>query len=150
MGNLQKKTKVKAKIVATHPAGCNERDEEHQVLTVHGGGGLYRREPCPNCPWRKDAVGEFPAEAFRHSARTAYDMAQTTFGCHDSGHAKPATCAGFLLRGAEHNLSVRIQRVVHGRMLDVSDGGHELHDSYRDMAIANGVDSNDPSLKQCR
>jgi hypothetical protein len=58
--------------------------------------------------WRVDANGEFPAEAFRHSASTAYDMAQHTFACHESGSKKPATSAGFLLRGADHNLAVRL------------------------------------------
>ena len=33
---------------------------------------------------------------------------------------------------------------------DVSDGGHELHDNYREMAIANGVSPDDPSLAECR
>jgi hypothetical protein len=33
---------------------------------------------------------------------------------------------------------------------DVHDGGHDLHDSYRDMAVANGVDPDDPALGRCR
>ena len=71
-------------------------------------GHLYRRNPCAKCPWRVEAVGEFPAEAFKHSASTAYDMSDRVFGCHDSGTSKPATCAGFQLRGAYHNLRVRM------------------------------------------
>lgn len=124
--------------------------DEHQVVTVNGGKGSYRREPCPQCPWRVDATGVFPAEAFKHSASTAYDMAQNVFGCHDSGANKPATCAGFLLRGADHNLSVRLKRMRGDIKDDVSDGGHLLHESYREMAIANGVDPEDEVLKQCR
>jgi len=139
-----------SKIIKTLPAG-----DEHQVVTVLSPGNSsnlhrYRREPCTKCPWRKDAVGEFPAEAFRHSARTAYDMANLTFACHDSGTRKPTICAGFLLRGAAHNLSIRLS-YLRGRIKDnICDGGHELFESYRAMAIANGVAPEDPVLAPCR
>lgn len=136
-------------ITITRPAGLNRRGEDHQVVRVEGGKGSYRRRPCSNCPWRVDAVGEFPAEAFRHSAHTAYDMAQEIFACHQSGAEKPSACAGFLLHGADHNLSVRLKR-MRGECLDVEDGGHELHSSYRAMAIANGVPSDDAVLSACR
>lgn len=124
--------------------------DHHQVVTVEGGRGGYRRKPCSDCPWRVDATGEFPPEAFRHSANTAYDMSERTFACHQSGASKPATCAGFLMRGADHNLSVRLQR-MDGRIgKDVGDGGHELHASYRAMAVANGVCPDDEVLRPCR
>lgn len=139
----------KTTITNARPAGLNGRGEDHQVITVIGSGGGYRRTPCPNCPWRVDAVGEFPAEAFKHSAHTAYVMSQEAFGCHVSGSEKPATCAGFLLRGADHNLGVRLKR-MRGDCLDVQDGGHELHENYRAMAIANGVAEDDPVLAACR
>lgn len=124
--------------------------DAHQVVTVEGGTSGYCKRPCLDCPWRVDATGVFPAEAFRHSAGTAYDMATHTFACHQSGVERPRTCAGFLLRGAEHNLSVRIG-LMRGRIKDdVSDGGHVLHADYRAMAIANGVDPDDPILEPCR
>ena len=137
-----------SKISNIRSAGTNEHGE-HQVLTVEGADSIYRRQPCSNCPWRLDAVGEFPAEAFQHSARTAYDMSQHKFACHQSGPDKPATCAGFLLRGADHNLAIRLKRMK-GECLDVVDGGHALHNDYRAMAIANGVAPDDPALKNCR
>lgn len=139
--------KTSHSIINARPAG-----EGHQVVTVKSTGGkvLYRREPCPQCPWRVDATGVFPPEAFRHSARTAYDMAEEKFGCHDSGADKPATCAGFLLRGADHNLTVRVLRMKSEITDDVCDGNHALHEDYRAMAIANGVDPDDPVLKPCR
>jgi hypothetical protein len=61
------------------------------------------------------------------------------------------TCAGFLLRGAQHNMAVRMACSV-GQidLSQVSDGGHELHDDYRAMAIANGLDPADPRLRGCR
>lgn len=123
---------------------------EHQVVTLQGGPGGYRRTPCTECPWRKDSTGVFPAEAFVHSAGTAYDLALEMFGCHQSGRTKPATCAGFLLRGADHNLTVRMGHMTGKFKRDVLDGGHVLHASYRDMAVANGVDPDHPALKLCR
>jgi hypothetical protein len=124
----------------------------HQVVTVvsekpNG----YRRKPCSTCPWRVDAVGEFPAEAFRHSANTAYDMSDYEFGCHESGKEKPATCAGYLLRGAAHNLTTRI-KVITGKVNPqaVSDDGLKLFESYREMAEANGIPPDDPILAPCR
>lgn len=66
-------------VIRTRPA-----DDDHQVVTLSGcDGRFYRRKPCPNCPWRLDqTTGRFPAEAFRHSAETAYDMSDHRFGCH--------------------------------------------------------------------
>lgn len=137
--------KTAARVTAVTPADWN-----HQVVSTEGGAGGYRKKPCATCPWRVDACGEFPAEAFRISAHTAYDMSNRTFGCHESGSKKPTTCAGFLLRGAAHNLSVRLG-YVHGRYKDdVSDGGVELYENYRAMAVDNGVDDTDPVLAKCR
>lgn len=137
--------------MATRVTGVKAAGSDHQVVTVEGGSGGYRREPCGGCPWRVDQTGQFPAEAFCHSASTAYDMAAHTFACHESGKDKPAICAGFLLRGAYHNMSVRL-KVINGSIdiATVSDGGHELHESYRDMAEANGVEPDDPALRRCR
>lgn len=122
----------------------------HQVVTVVGGKGVYRRKPCETCPWKVSSTGEFPAEAFRHSAGTAYDMAGTAFSCHQAGAERPAICAGFLLRGADHNLAVRMKRMKGEIVDDVSDGGEELFENYRAMAVANGVDEDDPVLRPCR
>jgi hypothetical protein len=78
-------------------------------------------------------------------------MAQATFACHHSGAKNPTTCAGFLLRGADHNLSVRMAERLRGADFSaVTDGGHELHRDYYDMAVANGVDPEDPILKPIR
>lgn len=137
--------RAEPEITRTRAAG-----PDHQVVTVQGGKGSYRRTPCAKCPWRVDAVGEFPAEAFRHSAETAYDMSTHTFACHDSGTRKPAMCAGFLLRGADHNLSVRLKKIQGDSFSDVGADGHQLHENYRAMAIANGVAPDDPVLAACR
>ena len=138
-------SKAKSVVTSVRPAG-----EEHQVVTVLGGDTLYRRTPCSDCPWRKDAMGVFPAEAFRHSAPTAYDMSQRKFACHQSGKKKPAMCAGFLLRGADHNLAVRLLRLKGAIGDDVDTAGHELRDGYAEMAIANGVGESEECLKKCR
>lgn len=133
------------RITAARPAGPG-----HQVVTVEGGHKGYRREPCPGCPWKVANTGEFPAAAFRCSASTAYDMAQSVFACHESGVQGGHTCAGFLLRGADHNLSVRMGLRSGLYKDDVTDGGHQLHADYRAMAVANGVDPADPVLRLCR
>lgn len=133
--------------------------DNHAVITVTGGGHRYRREVCPTCPWRIDAVGEFPADAFRHSANTGTDGAKVsitsvddashTFGCHASGAGKPATCAGYILSGSD-GIGWRIA-VVLGKF----DPGQvrataPLFDSYYEMAVANGVPPDDPALNACR
>lgn len=133
------------RITRIRPADANS-----QVVTVEGGKGTYRRKPCAKCPWRVDATGEFPAEAFRHSASTAYDMAQHTFACHEAATKKPSICAGFLLRGAEHNMAVRLGFMTGRFKVDVQDGGYQLHENYRAMAIANGVPADDAALTACR
>ncbi len=143
-------TMTKTKILDVKPAG-----DDHQVVTVtrsmeNKTSHLYRRTPCAKCPWRVDAVGEFPAQAFIHSAPTAYDMSDRTFGCHESGTSKPATCAGFLLRGADHNLRIRLAYIKGEIQDDLDDDGLELFESYREMAVANGVDPDDSVLADCR
>lgn len=141
----------KPKIIAVHPA-----DENNQVLSLESKGNshlprVHRKTPCGGCPWKKENDGTFPAEAFRVSAGTAYDMSTRTFACHESGSKRPADCAGFLLHGAEHNLAIRLAR-SRGTidLACVNDGGHDMHESYREMAIANGVDPDDHVLKACR
>jgi len=118
---------------------------DHSVAVVHGAPRAYRREPCPGCPWRIDQTGVFPPEAFEHSANTSEPGSLYTFGCHESGIEKGATCAGFLLRGATDNAAARI--LIAQERIDptqVHDGGHALHGCYRDMATANGVPETDP------
>lgn len=110
-----------------------------------------RKRPCPDCPWRTDApVGRFPPEAFERLAHTAHDMDRGLFQCHDTSDEVPLTCAGFLERGADHNLTVRMA-YSQGTLepLDRS-GGQSLHEDFRAMAIANGVDPEHPELKRCR
>lgn len=129
-----------------------EAGPDHVVLTIEGGrASSYRRKPCATCPWRVDAVGLFPSDAFRHSAGVAYDASMRVFACHESGAKAPTTCAGFLLRNAANNLAVRIKTAVGQIKPDqLHDGGAVLFDSYREMAVANGVEPDDPVLGPCR
>ncbi|WP_410675502.1 DUF6283 family protein [Amycolatopsis sp. cmx-4-68] len=118
------------------------------VVTISSPGGAYQVEPCLRCPWLLDSpVGAFPPEVFRLSAHTTYDQAKRRFGCHASKPDEPKTCAGFLLRGAAHNLTVR----MYGPDItsDVSSD-RPLYANYREMAIANGVAPDDPILAPCR
>ncbi len=100
----------------------------------------HRIEPCPRCPWRVDApLNAFPPQVFRDSARTTYDLATHTFGCHGSSRTAPQTCAGFLLRGASDNLTVRMA-VLDGRIdLNSISSPVQLYPDYRAMATANGL-----------
>lgn len=139
---------ARTEIIRVRPA-----DEQHQVVTLTGvtGEAGQCRSPCPRCPWRKDAVGQFPAEAFRHSAETARDMSTHTFACHAAGAEHPLLCAGFLLsESADHNLAVRLRRIRQGKLEEVSSGGLDLFPTYRAMAEANGVAPDDPALQGTR
>lgn len=100
------------RVLMVRPAG----DGKWGVVTIERRGTDYRTEPCPRCPWRVDApLNAFPPQVFRDSARTTYDLATHTFGCHGSSRSAPQICAGFLLRGASDNLAIRMA-VVDGRI----------------------------------
>lgn len=110
----------------------------------------YPKKPCAECPWRCDvAPGHFSADRFRALANTAHDIASAIFSCHKSSEDRPTACAGFLLRGAAHNLALRLA-YSRGDVGEVSDGGYPLYRDYRAMAVANGVPANDPALRHCR
>lgn len=109
-----------------------------------------RKEPCTECPWRTDVPpGKFPPERFRALANTAYDMSRTIFACHMAKEVRPFACAGFMLQSARHNLTYRINV---GKTFDPDEIRSDvpLYPSYRAMAIANGVPTDDPSLEACR
>lgn len=141
---MKKKTRILAR---------RKADSNHEVITITSPKGTHRycRRPCEECPWRKDSpVGAFPAEAYRISAKTAYDMADSTFACHMAGKENPADCAGFMIKGSYHNLSVRMGLLSRRIIMEKITSDVELYDSYREMAEANGVDPNDPILQPCR
>lgn len=122
----------------------------HDVVSIEGGEG-YCKTPCAECPWRLDSpIGAFPADAYRHSARTATDMATSSFACHMAGLENPKTCAGFLLRGATHNMRVRMK--LWSGEIDMREVSSEveLYENYRAMAEANGVPPDDESLRNVR
>jgi hypothetical protein len=137
--------KRKSKVTKITPV-----DDSNQVLSLEGVGG-FRTRVCLGCPWRVANDGEFPADAFVASAVTAYDAAPNMFGCHESGKDAALTCAGFLLRNSRHNLGVRMA-LGSGRLnfAHVQEPGEELHESYREMAVANGVPADHPALDKCR
>ncbi len=160
--------RVPSTLIARRLAG-----DDHAVITVTGGNHSYRRRPCEDCPWRTDTVGKFPAEAFRLSANTGaehlnvegergrsksceaslkkrFNEASHTFGCHRSGTDRPATCAGYVLRG-DSALGWRMA-MIHGYFdpNNVSSGGCTLFESYYEMAVANGVAPDDLALAACK
>lgn len=136
----------KSRVVAVHVAG-----EHHAVVSLESRNRGQCSSVCAECPWRRDRpVGVFPAEAFRHSANTARDGAWEMFACHMAGRDNPTTCAGFLLRNSAHNLAARLARMTRPAAFTGLRETVPLYDSYRDMAIANGVAVDDPALEHCR
>ena len=137
----------KTRVTRTRLAG-----DHHAVNTLLSSQSLgYRREVCDECPFRLDAkIGEFPAEAYRYSAHTAYDAAMETFACHMSGKDYPKTCAGFLLTQGIHNIGVRLSLSKGAIDLNELRTTEPLYENYRQMAIANGVSPDDPVLQNCR
>lgn len=129
----------------------------HQVVTVSSNTAKpARSKPCATCPWRMDAVGIFPAEAFRHSAPSGYDVPELllgghppmTFSCHTSGSDHTRICAGFLLsEAADHNLALRLRQEPIGPVSNPD--GLELFKDYFEMATANGVAHDDPTITPC-
>lgn len=109
------------------------------------------RRPCAECPWRRDvAIGHFEPTRFKELAHTAYDLSRWVFACHKSADEHPTMCAGFLSRGADHNLTVRVA-YMQGELEQLDRSGDmPLYEDYRAMATANGVDVDDPSLSRCR
>lgn len=106
--------------------------------------------PCAECPWRRDALGQFTPERFIALAHTAYDMSMVQFACHKSPEGGEFACAGFLERGADHNLAVRLCYISGAyERLDRS-GGVDLVDDYREMAIRMGIPACHPALRPCR
>lgn len=111
----------------------------------------HAQRPCPECPWRQDvAPGRFPPERFVALAPTAYDRAFRLFACHKSPPRSEFACAGFLLRGATHNLTVRLAARAGFDWNTVQAAGHPLFPNYRAMAVANGVPADHPALQECR
>ena len=107
--------------------------------------------PCAECPWRIDvAPGRFEPERYQALAATAEDLSVRIFSCHKSAEGADVVCAGFLERGAMHNLAIRLAYVSNEIELLDRSGGLDLHEDYRAMAIANGVDPDDPALGPCR
>ena len=64
----------------------------------------------------------------------AYDPSMHEFAYHVSRSEKPATCAGFLPRGATYEIGVRLV-VITGKIGPITLRDRPLH-SYRAMAEA--------------
>lgn len=104
-------------------------------------------KPCAECPWRRDVpVGKFPPERFEALASTAYDLGGTVFACHMSKEGGEFACAGFILKSSAHNMRCRLAGMP---FADVNSP-YPLFNTYREMAIANGVDECSPILDMCR
>lgn len=153
-GEAREQRRRKVRVQGTRIAGRGANGQLYGVTTTRPEGPtVYRRKPCETCPWRRDSdIGRFPAGAYRETAHTAYDMDRSTFACHEAGAEAATICAGFLLVNSVHNFGARagcargeIDRAAVG-----NPDGVPLYGSYREMAVANGVDPADPVLAPCR
>jgi hypothetical protein len=133
-------------VLGSDRAGPDDRNQKGTAVTKS-----YQRQPCSECPWRTDVPpGQFPPERFIALADTAYDMAIVQFACHKSCEGDDIGCAGFALRGATHNLGVRL--AARDGRLDLTKiaSPYHLYPHYRAVAVANGVPANHPALSRCR
>jgi hypothetical protein len=126
---------------------------DHAVVTISQppdvGNETHMRSPCAECPWRRANAGSFLAKAFEISTVTATDASTHLFACHMAGKDEPKTCAGFLLsETAVDNLGVRLGRMM-GRFEALSGDPDELFQTYKQMAVANGVAPNAVCLRGC-
>lgn len=104
------------------------------------------REPCGNCPYRKDApLGLWHPENLDRLAQSEREMMGATYGCHATIKAPdPSVCAGWLLMQKEHgvpSIALRLCLMQDDEALAcfeaVTDGGHELYESVQEMIEAN-------------
>jgi hypothetical protein len=124
-------------------------DNPVDVLKVPG--LPHRKVACAECPWRRsNPPGKFPPERYIALANTTVDMSMRIFACHMAKEDKPATCAGWLQMASAHNFAVRMAMST-GR-LDLSElvPITGLYETYREMAVANGVAGDDPALARVR
>ncbi|MDX3020072.1 DUF6283 family protein [Streptomyces acidiscabies] len=135
-----------------HVVRRRSADDVWGVVGVgYDGPSAAPRRPCTGqepCPWRRDApLGQFPAEAFVHSApgnRTGGPSGR--FGCHSSTPARPLLCAGWLLSGADGNDEILGMMDAGVLARPELPDGVELYESYAEMAVANGVAPDLPAL----
>ena len=77
-------------------------------------------------------------------------MSMIQFACHKTQEGKEVVCAGFLLKGATHNLGVRLAISQERYNPELVSSEVVLFESYVEMAVFNGVDPEDPILESCR
>lgn len=111
----------------------------------------HQKRLCVECPWRRSApAGKFSADKYRELATTAEDMSQRVFTCHMTPEHKPNACAGWIQQQGGHNLTIRMALISGAIDLAEIEPVPDLHANYREIAIANGVDDDDPALDKIR
>lgn len=102
------------------------------------------RQPCPGCPWRRDAHAE---EIPNFSLKLAEGLAATSpdeqgmgpdsfapqFACHQSKDGEEIVCAGWLAAVGEAHPMVRMA-VLRGDLPEGAlDHKPELHETYQEV-----------------
>jgi len=113
----------------------------------------HPKEPCEKCPYKVDSdIGLWAKEHYESVLKNDHQFGNL-FLCHKDKVNRVKLCAGWLLdqknRGIP-NLHLRMACFSDPSVLkafdNVSDGGHEMYDSAREMAefnIEHGVYSDD-------
>lgn len=100
--------------------------------------------PCENCPWRKDAstdtIPGFSPSMMKELLVQCSDDGMAIMACHKSTCDNNIICAGFALIVGYESIGLRIaSRTRNFDPKDYSADGVELHDSFEEMMLANGV-----------
>lgn len=107
----------------------------------------HQRQPCANCPWRRDApVGEFAAQRYEQlrsavggpGAEAGLDA--PIFACHKSVPGRDRACAGWLAVAGVDHLGMRLA-VAMGRLpaevLAPGSDWPELFSTFDEMVARN-------------
>jgi hypothetical protein len=101
--------------------------------------------PCESCPYRRDAkLARWDRSEFKRLLAQDKDPMGAMFACHGSARTEHAVCAGWLLDQKRRDLpSIQLRlaltfKAEARRLLEVvTDKGHALYDSIKEMCDAN-------------
>lgn len=110
---------------------------------------MQRDTPCPECPWNvKAEKGKFTVERYRSLAGSSKQELCCIFACHMSHEDHPIACAGYLAVCGGTSINVRLMQAyghIDLERVKIPED-HVLYGSYGELAVANGVDPDDPVL----
>jgi hypothetical protein len=103
-------------------------------------------EPCPSCPYRKDAqLAKWHREHFETLLERDQSMMGAVYGCHGTAKLDEwSVCAGWMLDQLDRGMpSIQLRLLLRDQDADpalldkYNDGGHELYESLDEMCRVN-------------